>query len=176
MSRVSEKNGNWNVIGVNNGTALHRAAGSGDLAMVQRLIDKGAEVSDRNNPFTATPLSWAYHHNQDAVCQWMRAHSLVDLHDAVSFNLWEHVEARLREDPATVNKRIDHWQIPQSTPLYWAARLNREELAKLLLDRGADPNIVAGDGLTPLDVALEKGEVEIARLVEQHGGKRSADL
>ena len=37
-----EKDGNWNMIGVNNGTALHRAAGSGDLAMVQRLRRKRA--------------------------------------------------------------------------------------------------------------------------------------
>jgi len=53
----------------------------------------------------------------------------------------------------SVNKRIDHWDIPQSTPLHWAAGLNREELAKLLLEKGADPNILAGDGLTALDVA-----------------------
>jgi uncharacterized protein len=56
-----EKDGNWNMVGVNNGTALHRAAGSGDLAMVMRLVAKGADVNDRNNPFTATPFSWAYH-------------------------------------------------------------------------------------------------------------------
>ena len=29
-----EKDGNWNMTGVNNGTALHRAAWEGDLAMV----------------------------------------------------------------------------------------------------------------------------------------------
>src|SRR5581483_8900738 len=36
-----EKDGNWNMIGVNNGTLLHRAAWNGDLAMVQRLVAKG---------------------------------------------------------------------------------------------------------------------------------------
>jgi len=53
-----EKDGNWNMIGVNNGTALHRAT-AGDLAMVRRLVAKGADVNDRNNPFNATPLAWA---------------------------------------------------------------------------------------------------------------------
>ncbi len=152
-----EKKGNWSMIGVNNGTVLHRAAGSGDLAMVKRLVAKGTDLSDRNNPFTATPLLWAYHAKQEAVCQWMQVHCVIDLHDEVSFDLPEQVEARLREDPASVNKRIDHWQIPQSTPLYWAVKMNHEEMAKLLLERGADPNIPSGNGLNALDVALEKG-------------------
>ena len=33
-----EKDGNWNMIGVNNGAALHRAAFAGDLDMVRRLV------------------------------------------------------------------------------------------------------------------------------------------
>jgi ankyrin repeat protein len=171
-----QKDGNWNMTGVNNGTALHRAAGGGDLAMVERLVAKGADVSDRNNPFDATPLSWAYHGKQDAVCQWIRSHCVVDLPDAVSFDLRDHVEARIGEDPQSINRQIDHWEIPRSTPLYWAARLNHEEVAKILVDQGADPNILAGDGLTALDIALEKGAAGVARSVEQKGGKRSAEL
>jgi ankyrin repeat protein len=171
-----EKDGNWDMIGVNNGTVLHRAAGAGDLAMVRRLVAKGADVSDRNNPFAATPMSWAHHGNQDAVCRWMQEHCAVDLHDAVSFDLRDHLVARLREDPASVDRRIDHWGIPQGTPLHWAARLNREELAKLLLENRADPNILSGTGQTALDLAEEAGAAGLAKRIEQHGGKRSADL
>ena len=170
-----EKDGNWSMIGVNNGTALHRAAG-GDLAMVKRLVTKGADVSDRNNPFNATPLAWADHDKQTEIFQWMKQHCAIDLHDAVCFNLGDHVEARLREDPASVNKCIDHWRIPQSTPLHWAAALNRKELAKLLLDRGADPNILAGNGLTALDVAEQAHAEEIVKLIEQRRGKRSTEI
>ena len=185
-----EKDGNWNMVGVNNGAVLHRAAWQGDLAMVQRLVAKGADMSNRNNPFNSTPLSWAQHNKQVEVFQWMRTHCRIDLHDAVSFDLREHVEARLREDPASVNKRLDHWDIPQCTPLHWAAWLHyedvdgmhshdpstREELVRLLLDKGADPNVVAGNGLTPLDVADAAGAAGIAALLEQHDAKRAADL
>jgi ankyrin repeat protein len=185
-----EKDGNWNMVGVNNGAVLHRAAFAGDLSMVQRLVARGADMSDRNNPFNSTPLSWAQHNKQDAVFRWMRAHCAIDLHDAVGFDLREHVEARLRDDPASVNKVLDHWDIPQCTPLHWAAWLTiedvdgehphdpaaREELVNLLLEKGADPNIVAGNGLTPLDVADAAGAARIAALLEQHGGKRAADL
>jgi ankyrin repeat protein len=171
-----EKDGNWNMIGVNNGTALHRAAGNGDLAMVKRLVAKGADVSDRNNPFWATPFSWADHGKQFDICQWMRSQCAIDLHDAVCFDLREHVEARLRENPPSVDNRLDQWNIPQGTPLHWAAKLDRGELAKLLLEKGADPNILGGNGFTALDLAEQADAIEIAKLIEQHGGKRAADL
>jgi len=102
--------------------------------------------------------------------------------------LREHVLARLREDPVSVNKRLDQWDIPQSTPLYWAVWLScrdvdglhshdpssREELVKLRVENGADPNAVAGNGLTALDVALAAPAAGIAALLERHGGRHSS--
>ncbi|HEX8693976.1 MAG TPA: ankyrin repeat domain-containing protein [Longimicrobium sp.] len=185
-----EKDGNWDMTGVNNGTALHRAAWDGDLAMVRRLVARGADIGNRDNPFVSTPLSWAQHNKQAEVFAWMRSHCAIDLHDAAGFGLREHVEARLREDPASVNKRIDQWDVPQSTPLYWAAwtkyhdvdgehpwdEAEREALVRLLLDRGADPNLVAGDGHTALDVAEAAGAAGVARLLAERGGRRAAEL
>ena len=116
-----EHDGNWNMTGVGEGTALHRAAWDGDLVMVQRLIANGADIYNRENAYGATALSWARHNRQDEMFAWLRANTRVDIHDRVGFHLLEVVEARLREDPASVNKRLDHWDTPQSTPLYWAA-------------------------------------------------------
>ncbi|HEY2374515.1 MAG TPA: ankyrin repeat domain-containing protein [Gemmatimonadaceae bacterium] len=185
-----EKDGNWNMTGVNNGAAMHRAAWSGDLTMVQRLVARGADFTNRDNPFNSTPLSWAQHNKQQAVFDWLRAQCAIDIHDAASFDLREHVEARLHEDPASIDKRLDQWEAPQCTPLYWAAwtRLSdvdgaheldeskRIGLVRLLLDHGADPNIIAGDGNAPLDVALGAGAANIAALIESRGGRRAADL
>jgi ankyrin repeat protein len=185
-----ERDGNWNMTGVNNGTAMHRAAWGGDLAMVKRLVSKGADVSNRDNPFNSTPLSWAQHNLQPEVFEWMRANCRVDLHDAVGFNLREHAEARIREAPASVNARLDQWEAPQCTPLYWAAwtkiydndgehsfdEADKEYLVRLLLDHGADPNIVAGDGYAPLDVARTAGASRIAALLEERGAKSAAEL
>jgi len=176
--------------GVNNGAVLHRAAYAGDLAMVKRLVAKGADMSNRDNPFHSTPLSWAQHNKQQAVFDWMRAHCAIDLHDAVCFDLREQVEARLREDPSSINNRLDHWDIPQCTPLHWAAwthvqdvdgmhtheESKRKELVQLLLDRGADVNIVAGNGSTALDIAEASKALTIVKLLREHGGKRAAEL
>ena len=185
-----EKDGNWNMIGVNNGTAMHRAAWSGDLSMVRRLVAKGADFTNRENPFHSTPLSWAEHNKQQATFDWLRANCAIDIHDAASFDLREHVQARLREDPASVNKRLDQWEAPQCTPLYWSAwtrisdvdgphqldESKRIGLVRMLLDHGADPNIVAGDGYAPLDVAISANAMEIAALIESRGGKRASAL
>jgi hypothetical protein len=171
-----ERDGNWNMTGVQNGTALHRAAWAGDLAMLQRLVAKGADLSNRDNPFVATPLSWADHNGQAEVVRWMSAHCAIDLHDGVAFDLREQVEARLREDPASVDRRIDHWQAPQCTALHVAALKNRDVLAALLLERGANPNLLAGDGLTPFDVAVREHSEGVARLLEANGARRGTEL
>jgi len=185
-----EKDGNWNMTGVNNGTALHRAAWDGDLAMVKRLVAKGADMSNRDNPFNSTPLSWAQHNKQQEVFDWMVAHCRIDLHEAVGMNLLEQAKSRIKEDPASVNESIDMWDVPQSTPLYWAAwnsisdvdgehpwtEESRLTLVRLLLDNGADPNIVAGDGYTALDVARTAGMSRVAALIQERGGKSTSEL
>jgi hypothetical protein len=87
----------------------------------------------------------------------------------------EHVEARLREDPAAVNARRNQGDIPQATPLHCAALGKHEDLVRLLLDHGADPGIVAGNGVTALDIADFEGATSIAQLLQQHGATRSSE-
>jgi ankyrin repeat protein len=185
-----EKDGNWDMIGVNNGTALHRAAWAGDIAMIERLVARCADIGNRDNPFTSTPLSWAQHNRQHETVQWFRTHCAIDIHDAVCLDFPEHVEARLREDPDCVNRRIDQWDIPRATPLHWAAWTHisdvegdhdiddgaRATVVQLLLDRGADADLIAGNGLTALDIADAAGAVPIVALLEQRGARRAKDL
>jgi len=185
-----EKDGNWNMTGVNNGALLHRAAFDGDLDLVKRLVAKGADISNRDNPFNSTPVSWASHNGKWELVDWMRASCRIDIHEAVCHNMYEQVEARLRDASASVNRQLDHWNVPQATPLYWASWTmmetgagihhwdvsERERLVRLLLDHGADPNIVAGDGLTALDIAHMSEAPGIAALIEARGGKRSSEL
>ena len=170
-----EKTGNWDMIGVNNGTLLHRAAWAGDLPMVQRLVALGADINNRNNPYRGTPMDWAWHNNQREAVQWIQDHCAVDLHNAVAYDLREQVAARLREDPASVNGRLDDGDIALGTPLHSAARLNRVEIAALLCDRGAYRDALAGDGTTPLDVAEAHGSAGVAALLDERGARRAGD-
>ena len=53
---------------------------------------------------------------------------------------------------------------------------SRLALVRLLLDSGANPNIVAGDGYTALDVARTATMPRVAALIEQRGGKSNSEL
>jgi len=47
-------------------TALHHAAGNGDVAMARLLLELGADPTVRDLRFDATPLGWAEHFDQPA--------------------------------------------------------------------------------------------------------------
>lgn len=50
-------------------------------------------------------------------------------------------------------------------------RPDQVEVARLLLEAGADPNAADADGVTPLQHARRRGQDELARLIEAHGGR-----
>jgi ankyrin repeat protein len=56
----------------------------------------------------------------------------------------------------------------QSTPLGWAARWGRYELARLYLERGADPTLSGTDWSTPLAWAEKKERHDIVDLIQRY--------
>lgn len=50
--------------------------------------------------------------------------------------------------------------------MMWAANWGRTEMAKLLLERGADRGIKDEDGKTALDKARQKGHADVVALLE----------
>jgi hypothetical protein len=53
-------------------TALHEAAGSGELDAARMLIELGADAGLRDARFDATPLGWAQHFGQQAMADYLR--------------------------------------------------------------------------------------------------------
>jgi ankyrin repeat protein len=53
------------------------------------------------------------------------------------------------------------------TPLHHAANLKRDKIAALLLEHGADPDILAGDGRTALEIAQESDAIGIVKLLQR---------
>ncbi len=60
------------------------------------------------------------------------------------------------------------------TDLHWAAVTNSAEVAKLLIDRGADVSVRNSYGLTPMHSAAGGNSAEVAKLLINHGADVSA--
>ena len=62
------------------------------------------------------------------------------------------------------------------TPLHYAAANGHKEIAELLIEKGADVKAKDEGGKTPLDVAIQFKELEIADLIRVIGGKTAEEL
>lgn len=55
-----------------------------------------------------------------------------------------------------------------TTPLHWAVVTNRPSFVHALLDAGASDTVVDAQGLTPQQLAKQRGLQECARLLHAH--------
>ncbi len=60
------------------------------------------------------------------------------------------------------------------TPLHEAAAMGHLEVARLLLERGADVNAKNKHGFTPLHFAAGIGHTDVAKLLLEHGADVNA--
>lgn len=133
-------------------TALHWAASSDDVGVLDALLDGGANIEAPGAVFTGgAPLS-------DAVVfgQWRAARRLVErgaattIWQAAALGLLDRVRSYFSVDSPPPRDQI--------TNAFWhACHGGQQTTAEYLLDQGADLNWVGYDGKTPYDVAEESG-------------------
>jgi ankyrin repeat protein len=149
-------------------TSLHWAASSNDVAVLDALLDHGANIEAPGAVFTGgTAMS-------DAVvfAQWNAARRLLErgatttLWQAAALGLVDRVRAACAESPPPPAHE-------RTNALWHACRAGQLETATLLLALGADARWLGHDGKTPLDVARESGMVDLIRLLE-HASAGSA--
>src|SRR5690242_5601993 len=88
----------------------------------------------------------------------------------VSAGHLEKVRETLKSNPSFANKMQRGW----GTPLHLAAEMGHVEIAKLLLDNGADVNAVGIRGFTPLHSAAWSGRTDVAKVLIAHGANVNA--
>ena len=152
-------------------TALHWAASSDDVAVLEALLDGGADVEAPGAVFTGgTPMS-------DAVvfAQWRAARRLLargartTIWQAAALGLLDRVREFCSTDPPPA--------LEQLTNAFWnACRGGHQATGEYLLDRGADLNWVGHDRKTPCDVAQETGDDNLIQWLRACGAKRAEEL
>jgi len=90
------------------------------------------------------------------------------LHKAAKEGDMEKVKSLLAENPDKID---DKDPIYGYTPLHRAAHQGHYEVAEYLLDQGADVNAESKKGETPLKLARQQENMEVADLLESWGGE-----
>lgn len=163
---------NARAVGVHAETPLHWAASSGDVEVLDMLLDLGADIEASGAVIGGgTPLDDA-----TAFAQWRAAHRLVErgarltVWHAATLGLLDRLRAGLvRPDPP------DRAEV--NGALWGACHGGQQQAAAILLDHGADLNwIPPWERLTPLDAATRSGATALADWLRAHGAKPVAEL
>jgi len=146
-------------------TPLHWAASSDDVAVLDALLDAGADIEATGAVFTGgSPMS-------DAVVfgQWRAAHRLLErgaqtnLAQAAARGLLDRVQAIASSGDVTA---------AEITTAFWnACRGGQLEVAEWLRERGADFNWIGYDEKTPLRAAREQDREQVVEWLESIGAR-----
>lgn len=90
--------------------------------------------------------------------------------DAVGKGYQTEVQKLIREHPKLVN--LAGSDEMNSTPLHLAVKNNRYEIARLLLENGAEINPRNKHGMTPLHLAAMSGNTEVARMLLSRNARK----
>ena len=147
-------------------TPLHWAASSDDVAVLNALIDGGADIEAPGAVFTGgTPMS-------DAVvfAQWQSARRLLEA--GAQTTIWQAAALGLLDRVMNCCEGLEPQPAEQITNAFWhACRGGQQKPAEYLLDRGANLNWVGYDKKTPLQVARESGSEELVRWLVSQGAR-----
>jgi ankyrin repeat protein len=147
------------------------ACEKGWLLTIKKLVELGANVNEYEEERGNTPLIIAIcsaNYNKD-LCDFLINNDNIDielknstqnsaLHYASFFNREDLVNTLIKK---TSDVKIDEKNQKDKTPLYLAIEKDNNEIAKLLIDHGADINASGPEGKTPLDLAIETGNQDI---------------
>jgi ankyrin repeat protein len=175
---------------------IHWAVMTRQLDLIDKLLARGADINakrcDGARPIQLT--NGDYHFRgwdrvpkdsaptPRAVYEHLRARGAeCDICTAAYFGDLDRVRTLCEQDPSLANRSSEYvtYYACSGTPLRNAAVGGHIEIVKLLLDRGADPNLPE-EGIAPRGHALHsavcRGHVEIVKLLLHHGAHPNVEI
>ncbi len=149
------------------------AASGGEIATVDNLLKKGANIEERDR-YGYTPLMYAvYYDRYEAAKFLIEKHADVNARDASGeFPLLIAVAndnaamvKLLLDNGADVNARNASGMIPLHYAAIHAKPEKNNNVTALLLERGADASVMDNDGQTPLKCALTYKMIDNVALI-----------
>lgn len=152
-------------------TPLHYAI---TVEAVDLLLTHGADIDARDGYHGGTPFQWAFSQERTAICDALRARGCVlDAFDLVALGDRAGVERRLSADPDALDRRSHPHDLHAygGTLLHAAIRYGREDIARMLLDHGADVHMRGQEPLcaTALHWAAFHDRPRLVRLLLEAG-------
>jgi ankyrin repeat protein len=159
-------------------TPAYGAAFKGEIKALEVLRSYGADLNLARND-GKTPLAVAVQSKHKEVVKWLIERDVdlnraqqdgsTPLFSAVRTQDAEVVRALLTTPSPTGVLNVNQHRFDGVAPINVAAQNGDEEITKLLLGAGADPNIEVFQGLTPIVIAADKGHVLVAKSLVEAG-------
>jgi ankyrin repeat protein len=152
-------------------TPLHAAAFHGNVSAIEVLMKHGADVRAREEKYHGTPAGWADYAGHKEARDLILGGS-IGIMEVIEYDVAERVNAVLEEDPAALDRAFrDYGLFPRDaeawhTPLAYAITRGREEIVRLLIERGALRTLRSPEGATLIEIAQKAGHPEIARILD----------
>jgi ankyrin repeat protein len=145
-------------------TALMLAIKTGELPVVQMLIAAGANVNTVEKEHNQTPLMYAAgaKRNAGAMVKLLLSRGA----DVKPRELYYDWPTQISQEP-----RVQYHPVGGLTALLYAARDGCYECVEALIGKGADVNVPTPEGVTPLMIALDNDNNDVAKLLLDHGAE-----
>jgi uncharacterized protein len=147
-------------------TALMMAARTGKTDALRVLLESGSEVNAKETWGGTTALMWAVAEGHADAARLLIAAG-ADVNSRSAYVAAANGRGFEGRTPNTnrAETRSEEFASGWLTPLMFAARDGRVELARMLVDAGADVDAGAGDGKTALAMAIFNGNFDVASLL-----------
>lgn len=127
---------------------IHEACAVGLLQHVQMMIDHKADIVNELSSHGFTPLGVATHFNKEDIVRLLLTHKAdPNLCSQNGFNVY---------------------------PLHAALANNNSEISKMLIEAGADVNVIQHGGFTPLHLACQHGNIDLIIILLEQGASVEA--